>query len=78
MALCYSRGGLGWILGTTSSPKGRLGTGTAALGCGDVTIPRGVPGPWGCGTEGCGYGHGGMSWGCTWGTWRSFPTSVIL
>ena len=27
---------------------------------GGVTIPGGVPEPWGCGTEGC--GHAGLGW----------------
>jgi len=30
-----------------------------AQGGGGVTIPEGVPEPWRCGTERCGYGHGG-------------------
>jgi len=34
--------------------KGWLCIGTAAQGGGGVTIPGGVPEPWGCGTEGRG------------------------
>ena len=52
-----------------------------AQGCpasGGVTIPGGASEPWGCGTEGCGDGHGGVDWGWTWGSWRSFPALVIL
>ena len=40
--------------------------GTAAQGGGGVTIPGGAPEPWGCGTEGCGDGHGGAGW--AWGS----------
>ena len=25
-----------------------------------------------------GSGHGGVGWGWTWGSWRSFPTFIIL
>ena len=37
-----------------------------AQGCpggGGVTVPGGAPELWGCGTEGCGDGHGGVGWG---------------
>ena len=37
-----------------SSLKEQCCSGTAAQGGGGVTIPGGVQGPWGCGTEGCG------------------------
>ena len=36
-------------------------SGTAAQGGGGVTVPEGVPEPWGCGTEGCG------QWAAWWG-----------
>ena len=36
------------------SLKEQCCSGTAAQGGGGVTIPGGVQGPWGCGTEGCG------------------------
>jgi len=49
----------GQILGATSSLEEWLGTGTAAQGGVGVTIPGGVPEPWRCGTEGCGW----MGWG---------------
>ena len=39
------------------------GSGTAAREWG-VTIPGGVPEPWGCGTEGCGQ----WAWGGGWGS----------
>jgi len=39
-------------------------------GSGGVTVPEGVPELWRCGTEGHGWGHGGMGW-----AWRSSPTS---
>jgi len=32
-------------------------------GSGGVTVPGGAPELWGCGTEGGGYGHGGMGLG---------------
>ena len=42
------------MLGNISSHKEQCCSGTAAQGGGGVTIPGGVPEPWGCGTEGCG------------------------
>ena len=54
MASSCTRGGLGWILGNTSSQKEWSDMGTAAQGGGGVTVPGGVPEPWRCGTEGCG------------------------
>ena len=54
MASCSARGGSGWILGNISSQKEQCCSGTAAHGGGGVTIPGGVPEPWGCGTEGRG------------------------
>ena len=47
-------------------------------GSGGVTIPGGVPYPRGCGTEGCGDGHGGV--GLDWLTlvvFSSLNDSVI-
>ena len=62
MASSCARGDSGWMLGRTSSPKKWSDTDTAAQGGGDVTIPRGVPEPWGCGTK----GHSNWTW---WGGW---------
>ena len=44
---------------------------------GGVTIPGGVPEPWGCGTEGRGYGHGGVGW-VGLGDLGDFPALMIL
>ena len=49
------------MLGNISSPKEWQCSGTAAQGGGGVTVPEGVPEPWGCGTEGCG------QWAAWWG-----------
>jgi len=54
MASSCTRGGSGWILGTIYLPKEQCCSGTAAHGGGGVTVPGGVPEPWGCGTEGRG------------------------
>ena len=51
MALNCTRGGSGWILGTISYHEEQCCSGTAAHGGGGVTVPGGVPEPWGCGTE---------------------------
>ena len=48
------RGGPRWILGRTPLLKEQSGTGTAARGAAGVSVHGGVPGPWGCGTEGRG------------------------
>jgi len=77
VALGYPRGGSGWILGNISSPKERSGSGTAAQGNDGVTVPGGAPEAGRGATEGRGYGHGGMSWAWTWGSYRSFPTFMI-
>jgi len=65
MALSCARGGSGWILAKISSPIELYCSGTAAQGGGGVTVHGGVPEPWRCGTEGRGYGHGGMHWECS-------------
>lgn len=52
----------GQILGSISPPKERRCSGTAAQRV--ITIPEGVPEPWGCGTDGCGQQVWcGVSWG---------------
>ena len=48
---CIMRGS-SWVLGNVSTPKERLGTGTAAQRGDVITIPWGVQGLWRCGTEG--------------------------
>ena len=50
--MCHSN--IGKHKGKMYYLKGWLCIGTAAQGGGGVTIPGGVPEPWGCGTEGCG------------------------
>ena len=54
MASCCARGSSGWIVGNISSREEQCCNGTAAHRGGGVTIPGGVPEPWGCGTEGRG------------------------
>lgn len=43
-----------------------------------VTVPGSAPLLWGCGTEGCGDGYGGLGWGWARGSERSFPALTIL
>ena len=67
-----------WILGTISSLKKWWCVGTAAQGVGDspsleVFKERGDVA---LGDTVC--GHGGMDWGWTWGTDRSFPAFTTL
>ena len=47
------------MLGKNFLPKSSAAVAQAAQGGGGVTIPGGVPELCGCGTEECGYGHGG-------------------
>ena len=64
MASSCSRGGLGWVLGNI--PLRKNGAAVAQLPRErGVTVPGGVPELWGCGTEGRGYGHGGVGWAWT-------------
>jgi len=43
-------------------------------GSGGVTVPGGVPEPWGYGTEGCEQ----WRWGWMWRSEQSYPTVMIL
>ena len=54
LKLC--QGGSGRVLGTISPPKSGAVVAEPHREGGGVTIPGGVPEPWGCGTEGSGYG----------------------
>ena len=54
----YSWVGSGWLLGTIPSPKSSQAVAQLHREWG-VTIPGGVPEPWGCGTE----GRGQWAWG---------------
>ena len=78
MALSYTRGGSGWILGKILRKKDEA-LAQAAQGGGGVTVPGGVQEPWRCGTEGRGlWARWGWAGGWTgWSQW-SFPTLMIL
>ena len=74
MALNCARGSSGWRLGNISTPKEQCCSGTAAQGGGGVTIPAGVKECGDVALSDVGSGHGGVGWGWTWGSQRSFPT----
>ena len=50
MTSSCSKRGLGWKCGEISSQKVWLGIGTGCQGGGEITIPEGVKGKFGCGT----------------------------
>ena len=56
------------MLGNISSHKEQCCSGTAAQGGGGVTIPGGVPEPWGSGTEGCGQ----------WARWGGLGLDLVI
>jgi len=66
MASRCARGGSGWMLGNIYSLKEWCCSGTAAQSGGGVTVPGGVPEPWGCGTEGHSGLHGEDRLGLDW------------
>ena len=80
MASGSTRGSSGWVWGTISLPEEWWCSGTAAQGGGGGGSPylEGFKNCRDVALRDVGSGHGGVGWGWTWGSERSFPTVMIL